>query len=156
MECSGSQVLTGLKADGEGLHMSCSVVAGVGACVPAFSLQLDTEIKGIGVLDDLDATCRGNDLLKSLTFEHSDGGGWARWQLTCCKAGGVPTVTEPVGTETSLFKDYEGIYCPAGVDESGRPKYERQNAPTGSKDKKKKLEFNPLTGEWCVDAMCTA
>ena len=62
---------------------------------------------------------------------------------------------DPVGVQAALFDDYEGTYCPASRDTSGRLVYERRMSPTGS-IVGKTLQFEPTTGEWCVGRRCAA
>merc|ERR1719367_2112986 len=73
----GNGALSALRATSEGLHYKCAVIAGLGACTPTFSSQMDVQATGkdptgIKVLDSLHVMCTGDDVIGSFVFEHSD------------------------------------------------------------------------------------
>eukprot|EP00928_Gymnodinium_smaydae_P029114 TRINITY_DN2201_c0_g1_i2.p1 TRINITY_DN2201_c0_g1~~TRINITY_DN2201_c0_g1_i2.p1 ORF type:complete len:2702 (-),score=420.67 TRINITY_DN2201_c0_g1_i2:73-8100(-) len=164
VECGPGQVLKNMEPffvnNMQQIRFTCGVVAGLGACLPAWTDQMDVRVfqnSGYSrkVLQRLKMGCGSDSLLTSMHFEYSIGGRWTRFKYTCCKSGGAPTVVEARGLDPAMFESLEGRYCPASRGESGRYNYVQQPfAPWQKVNTPATLTFDNVAGKWCIGLQC--
>lgn len=150
VDCGKAHAVQKLEFQSNGIHATCSTVAGLGPCTPNMSPQVDVKNIGIGALAQLPVVCQGaGEVIQKMTFEYSEGGGWARWRYDCCGVGGAPVAVEPINVQRSLFSAYEGVYCPTKMDAKGVFEYIRTVAlPMAAKSSTLKFDWHKQ--EWCI------
>lgn len=163
VECPEGTAAVKLEMKGEDLALQCGIVAGLGSCMEWYTAQVSVSSWAKpDALVKLSVVCGDNALLKGFHFEFSEGGKWARFRYTCCKAAGAPMAVVPRGPREAPASN-DGLYCPLSVDESGRSTYWRHPMTTeflgpgfsSQKTFAKTLHFSPNSGVWCIDKSCT-
>eukprot|EP00928_Gymnodinium_smaydae_P042994 TRINITY_DN288_c1_g1_i4.p1 TRINITY_DN288_c1_g1~~TRINITY_DN288_c1_g1_i4.p1 ORF type:complete len:2624 (-),score=354.57 TRINITY_DN288_c1_g1_i4:129-7931(-) len=156
IECDAAQAISTIKKERSRFVYGCSYVAGLGTCTPGQTTQVDTSSGQLDALENVGVTCPPNEVLQSLVAEESVGGKWLRYRFVCCKNAGLPLSVDLTGRrfESSLQK-FEGIYCPATRDASGRPKFERVHSFVASdKGTARSLVFKRDAMQWCIGNSC--
>ncbi|CAE8698862.1 unnamed protein product, partial [Polarella glacialis] len=152
MECGLGQAMSYIKKEANRFVYRCSYIAGLGACRPWNTEQLDTSSGQFDVLKDLHVVCPEGHVLQSLIAEESTGGQWIRYRYTCCSSAGTPVAVKPTGRFLeNLLQDYEGIYCPSHRDDSGRLSFQRAYAfKSSDKSRQRELTYNRNELKWCI------
>ncbi len=110
-------------------------MAGLGACTPGQTPQVDTSSGSFEGLSHLQVACPEGEVLQSLVAEESSGGWWLRYRYSCCAMDGVPISVVPTGRFTMMGRlAEEGLYCPAQLDSSGRPEMKQVREGSDNRD----------------------
>ncbi|CAE7479165.1 unnamed protein product, partial [Symbiodinium natans] len=125
--CPEGTAITDLNMTSQHLSYKCGVVAGLGSCMEWFSPQVDIQSwTNYQALGSLKVACKTDSLLNGFHFEFSEGGNWARFRYTCCKAAGAPLAL--LNKLPLPMRQIEGLYCPVRKDTSGRLEYRQKFA----------------------------
>jgi hypothetical protein len=156
IECPTGTAITKLRKERKHIFYECGMIAGLGACVPGQTEQLDTSSGKFDALKYAKVACPSGTVLQSILPEESTGGRWLRFRFTCCQNGGVPISVLPTGNLLdNSFQDIEGTYCPTGRDDAGRLMFKREVAYKASDASAARyLQHNKLKGTWCIGGSC--
>ncbi|CAE6961785.1 unnamed protein product [Symbiodinium natans] len=155
LQCPTGTLMSGLLVYPGGnnlMNVTCVTVAAMGSCAVLPST----------VSDSITVNCQGSGKpagVQSVTFQKSLHG----WSVTptCCYV--EPLIMGLVATGTlitSRLQDWEGVYCPAKMDISGRLQFQQRSSfhlPGSNQDLSGNLSFDIRTGNWCLkDVGCAA
>lgn len=143
------------------LFWTCSQVAGLGSCVELTSS--DAQADSLEALRFLKLDCGENAAMQSLEFESNSISYSLRLKAKCCSLAKLPVVLNVTEDFSSDFYDgdlipvaaSEGIYCPTGLDESGRPTFAQSfSFKPDESQPQNTLQYNRAVGEWCLGTSC--
>lgn len=153
IECPVGQAVTYIRKKVNKIQYKCSYIAGLGACVPGQTEQVDTSSGKFDSLKDYGVVCSPGHVLQSWVAEESSGGKWLRNRYTCCANDGVPMAVVATGRRLeNNLQAVEGLYCPVNRDTSGRLLFDRTHAFRDSdQGVSRSIHFDRDHGKWCVN-----
>ena len=158
LTCSTDQIISYVQKTSDEIKFKCSHVSSMGACTPHYSSQVETkssDLKKIKALRALGAFCPPNEGLKSFETEASDKGAWIRIKYTCCQISRIPLSIYPTLQNgkrefEAKAEDWEGIYCPESLDDSGRMMFKQGKSFRPGHTGSRTLRYDKLEGKWCI------
>lgn len=159
LHCGDQQVLQDLqKIEENGEHVfkwKCATVAGLGSCWEEVSLEVP--LSDVASLKFVLVDCGERNALRALEFEPNIATASLRLKGTCCSLAMLPVALNPT-EEFSDFSDSsgfslqqaEGMYCPTGLDDSGRPSFKQTFSFKPDATATGTLLYNRAEGKWEV------
>ncbi|CAK9012016.1 Uncharacterized protein SCF082_LOCUS11344 [Durusdinium trenchii] len=159
LHCGDQQVLQDLqKIEENGEHVfkwKCATVAGLGSCWEEVSLEVP--LSDVASLKFVLVDCGERNALRALEFEPNIATASLRLKGTCCSLAMLPVALNP----TEEFSDFsensgfslqqaEGMYCPTGLDDSGRPSFKQTFSFKPDATATGTLLYNRAEGKWEV------
>jgi hypothetical protein len=131
--CEGNQVMKKLGMHDAQFIWSCVTVPGSGGCTDGWTPQVDCAVLSMEPFRKLKVECDNSHGIQSIHAQVTNGGRAISLRYTCCTLGGFATGFKPQGDmvaqlRASTFADFEGVYCPVGLDESQYFKFQQRSS----------------------------
>jgi len=111
MACPPRTVITAVKKSRTEIEYRCSMVAGLGECIPAFTAQVTVDTIPANLKKML-VKARQGHAIQSIQPEVSNGGKWVRFEFTQCQIMLPGVVQLGRSIQYPEFGSEFGVYCP--------------------------------------------
>ena len=164
IDCQAQHVIQDLKkepvepGDVEGeaqykadtIQWKCARVVGLGACVEKVSLEL-SELDELQALRFMGVDCGEGYAMQALKCEQDVKSQAIRFRATCCQLMSLPVTMRPGDIRDEDLAVEDGIYCPVGLDSSGRPSFSQELSFKWSEASASgTLTYDRGAGAWCL------